>query len=153
MRHDRQVTVRASLLLIATLFGVAAVPFPQPPASASCAAPYLKATGLLVLERGETVTIEGRSFIDGCRDSMTCSGVLGCDSCEYDDPPPTPMRDVGLRLVQRDRTWRLAVSDAQTADSNHLGWVSWTFDVPAGARPGPAKLLPGQSEPVRIQIR
>jgi len=144
---------RSSLLLITTTLGLAVLPFPQPPVSASCAGPYLKDTERLALERGATVTIEGRSFVDGCQDSMSCSVGPGCDSCEYDDPAPRPMEDVRLRLVQRDRTWDLSVADAETAENNRLGWVTWTFDLPAGARPGPARLLPEHSEPVRIRIR
>jgi hypothetical protein len=154
-RSNRQFRVRrSSLVLVTTLLGLAVLPPPQTPASASCAGPYLKDTERLVLQRGSTVTIEGRSFTDGgCQDSMSCSGGLGCGSCEYVDPPPTPMQDVGLRLVQRDRTWDLGVADAKTAESNQLGWVTWTFDLPAGAQPGPAKLVPEHAEPVRIQIR
>ena len=153
MRSRRLLHVRRRpLLLIATLLGLAALPLPQTPASASCAAPYLKVSERLVLERGETMTIEGRSFADGCQDSMSCSGALGCDSCKYDDPPPVPLDDVGLRLVQRGRTWTVAVADAGTAESNRLGWVEWTFEVPVDARRGPAKLFPEHAEAVPIEI-
>ena len=144
---------RSSLLVITTMLGLAVFPIPQTPASASCAAPYLKGTERLVLERGAGVTIEGRSFVNGCLDSMSCSTGLGCDSCQYDDPPPTPMEDVGLRLVQRDRTWDLGVADAEKAENNHLGWVTWRFDLPAGVKPGPAELVPEHAEQVRIRIR
>jgi hypothetical protein len=144
---------RSSLLLTATMLGLAALPFPQTPGSASCAGPYLEDTERLVLQHGATITIEGRSFVDGCQDSMSCSVGWGCDSCEYDDPPPTPMEDVGLRLVQRDRTWSLDVADAEAAENNHLGWVTWTFRLPAGVRPGTAKLLPEHAEPVPTRIR
>ena len=130
---------------------LAMVPFPRTPASASCAAPHLEDAERLVLQRGATTTIEGRSFANGCQDSMSCSA--GCDSCAYDDPPATPMEDVELRLVQRDRTWDLGVADAGAAESNRLGWVTWTFRGPTGAEPGPAKLLAEQAEPVRISIR
>lgn len=141
------------LLLLATMLGVASAPFPQPPASASCAGPYLEGTESLVLERGARVVIEGRAFTDGCQDSMSCSGVLGCDSCEYDDPPPEPFEDVSLRLVQRDRSWLLGSADAATAESNHQGWVTWTFHAPVGAEPGPARLVADHAQPVRIRIR
>lgn len=153
MRSGRPLHVRRRpLLLITTLLGLAALPLPQTPASASCAAPYLKISERLVLERGEAVSLEGRSFADGCQDNMSCSAGLGCDSCRYDDPPPAPLQDVGLRLVQRDRTWTLAVADAGTAENNRLGWVKWTFEVPADAKPGPAKLLPEHAEAVPIEI-
>ncbi len=154
VRADRPLHVRRSfLLLIAAMLALAVVPFPQTPAAASCAAPHLKITEEHVLKRGATVTVEGRSFADGCQDSMSCSAGLGCDSCQYNDPPRTPMEDVGLRLVQRDRTWNLGVADAGTAENNRLGWVRWTFRLPTGAMPGPAKLLPEHAEPVRIRIR
>ena len=154
VRSDRPLHVRRSaLLLITTMLGLAALPFPQTPASASCAGPYLEIAEPLVLDLGAPATIEGRSFADGCQDSMSCSAGLGCDSCEYNDPPPTPMEDVGLRLVQGDRTWSLGVADAETAEDNHLGWVTWTFDLPAGAKPGPARLLAEGAAPVRIRIR
>lgn len=153
MRSDRPLHMRrSSLLIIATMLCVAALPFPQTPASASCAGPYLKDTELLVLERGATITTEGRSFIDGCQDSMSCSIGWGCDSCEYNDPPPTAMEDVGLRLVQRDRTWVLDVADAEAAANNHLGWVRWTFRLPAGVRAGTAKLLPEHAEAVPTRV-
>lgn len=144
---------RTPLLLLATMLGFASAPFPQPPASASCAAPYLKATEPLVLERGASVVIEGRAFTDGCQDSMSCSGAFGCESCEYADPPPEPFENVNLRLVQRDRSWLLGSTDAETAENNHQGWVTWYFDVPVGADPGPARLVADHAQPIRIRIR
>jgi hypothetical protein len=155
LRSSRPFRVRRSLLLlITTMLGLAAMPFPQPPASASCAGPYVKVSSRLVFQRGATVTIEGRSFTNGgCRDSMGCTGSLGCESCEYDDPPPTPMDDVGLRLVQRGHTWTLGAADAGSSASNQLGWVSWSFVVPHGVKPGPARLLAERAQPVRVLIR
>lgn len=136
------------------MVGFAALPFPQTTAAASCAAPYLKVTDRLVLHRGSTVTIEGRAFTrGGCQDTMTCTESLGCESCTYDDPPPVPMDDVSLRLVQGDRTRTLVVADAQSASDNHLGWVSWTFKVPDETHAGSAKLVPEHSQPVRVRIR
>lgn len=84
---------------------------------------------------------------------MTCSTGLGCDSCEYDDPPATPLQDVRLRLSQGGRTWDLGVVDAGTAEDNRLGWVTWTFDLPCGAERGLAELLPERADPVTIRIR
>lgn len=106
----------------------------------------------LVLERGAATLLEGRAFVEGCRDSMGCSTGLGCDACRYEDPPEVPLRDVSLRLVQADRTWDLAVADAGMAENNQLGWVTWTFEVPVGANPGPAKLVPEHGEGVRVEI-
>jgi hypothetical protein len=142
---------RSAALLVTAMAGLAMAPFPQPPASASCAAPSIEDGGHLVLQRGASTTIEGRSFVDGCRDSMSCS--VGCDSCEYADPPEKPMKDVGLRLVQQGRTWELAVADAGTADDNQLGWVAWTFTVPDDPRPGRARLVADHAEPVRVRVR
>lgn len=144
---------RTTLLLLAAMLGVASAPFPQPPASASCAAPYLQVTESLVLDRGASEMIEGRAFTEGCQDSMSCSGVFGCESCEYDDPPAVPLEDVELRLVQRDRSWILDSTDAETAQNNHQGWVTWNFEVPGGADRGPAKLVSDHAQPVRIRIR
>jgi hypothetical protein len=140
---------RSWILLVTMLLGLAVAPFPQPPASASCAAPSLDAPQRLVLQRASTTTVEGRAFVDGCQDSMSCSAVPGCSHCEYDDPAPKPMQDVVLRLRQGDRTWRLGAADAEAAS----GRVTWRFDVPAGARPGPARLLTEVAEPVRVRVR
>lgn len=140
-------------MLVSSLLALAAAPFPQTTASASCAAPFLDVSDGLVLRRGAAASIEGRAFADGCRDSMSCSTTLGCDDCEYDDPPPTPMEDVRLSLVQGNRTWRLGVADAETAESNHLGWVTWSFDLPSDAKTGPARLLADHADRVRIRIR
>ena len=140
---------RSWILLITALLGLSVAPFPQPPASASCAAPYIKAGPRLVLERGATTTVKGVAFVDGCQDSMGCTVGPGCDSCEYDDPTPKPQQDVALRLRQGDQTWKLDKADAHTAG----GRVTWTFDLPTGVRPGPAKLLPDAGEPLRVRVR
>jgi hypothetical protein len=63
------------------------------------------------------------------------------------------MQRVTLRLVQGDHSWDLASVDAGSADADHLGWVSWTFDLPAGVVPGPAELAPDNAQAVRITIR
>lgn len=143
---------RSLLLLVTTLLGGAMAPFPGLSASASCAGPSLTATGPLVLERGATSTVEGRGFVDGCQDSMSCSTV-GCDSCEYDDPPPAPMQNLRLRIVQDGRSWNVAVADAGTAEGDQLGQVVWTFELPAGVQPGRARLLPERAAPVPVRIR
>lgn len=155
MEPGRPIRVRRpSVLLIPVLLAVAVAPFPQSPATASCASPYLEVADRAVLERRSTVTVEGRAFTDGgCQDSMGCTDVLGCGSCTYDDPPAVPMEGVTLRLVQGDREWELAVTDAGSAEDGHLGWVSWTFDLPRAVEPGPARLLTGPAEPVRVRIR
>ncbi|WP_030485197.1 hypothetical protein [Nocardioides aequoreus] len=139
-------------MLIIALVVLTAVPLSQLPAAASCPTPYIKSSSKLVLERGAATTLEGRAFVEGCRDSMGCSTGLGCDACRWQEPPEVPLRDVSLRLVQADRTWDLAVADAGMAENNQLGWVTWTFEVPVGAIPGPAKLVPEHGEGVRVEI-
>ncbi len=52
-------------LIVARLLSAAA--FPQEPATASSAAPYLEVREPLVLERGASVVIDGRAFLDRCR--------------------------------------------------------------------------------------
>ncbi|WP_243056260.1 hypothetical protein [Nocardioides sp. SR21] len=126
-------------------------PFPEAPASASCAAPYLMDAEGRVLQRGATTTVEGRAFVNGCQDSMSCSA--GCHACEYDSPPETPIEDVRLQLAQDGRTWDLDVADAGTERNDQFGWVTWTFAVPADATPGRARLIPEHGEPASIRIR
>jgi hypothetical protein len=139
---------RSWVLLVTTLLGLALVPLPRTPAAASCAAPSLEAAERSVLGRGTTTTIEGRGFVDGCQDNMSCSAVPGCSHCEYNDPAPKPLQDVALRLRQGNRRWLLG-----TADADHLGRVTWTFDLPAGLDRGPAILLPDIGEQLRVRIR
>ena len=77
------------MLLFTALVGLTAVPFPQQPSSASCAAPFLKVPDGFVLHRDSTATIAGRAFAEGgCQDSGGCSESFGCTSCTYHDPPP-----------------------------------------------------------------
>lgn len=150
MRPARPFLVKRSWILLATmLFGMSLAPFPQPPASASCAAPFFDAPQHLVVERGAPTILEGRAFVDGCHDNESCSAVPGCSHCESTDPAPKPMEDVKLRLRQGDRTWKLATASAQ----GDGGRVTWTFEPPAGVRPGQARLLADLAEPLRIRIR
>jgi hypothetical protein len=135
------------MLLAALLLGLAFAPIPQPPAAASCVGPTIRTEGL-DLRRGESATIAGESFVDGCRDTMTCSGILGCSRCEYTDPPPQPMRDVALRLEQGRRSWTLG-----TVDADDAGEVAWVIVVPEDARPGPARLVVDGNPPERVRIR
>ena len=144
---------RSSFLIVA-LLGLTLMPYPTSPAVASCAAPYLKLDDEQVLERGAAMTVEGRAFVDGCQDSMGCeSSSFGCEECTYDEPPEEPMEDVVLHLVQGERTWELDVADAGSAEDNHLGWVTWTFQLPAEVERGPARLVPDGGQSVRITVR
>lgn len=135
------------LLLPALLLGLAVAPFPQQAASADCAGPTILTDGL-DLRRGEEVTVGGRSMVDGCRDVMTCSGVLGCSRCEYADPPPAPLRNVELRLEQGGRSWSLG-----TADADDAGEATWVVVVPEEARRGAARLVVDGSPKERVRIR
>jgi hypothetical protein len=139
MRH-------ALLVLLAALLGLALAPYPDSPASASCVGPSF-VDDRIVLERGAEQSVEGQWFHDGCADTGSCSAVLGCQSCEYDDPE-SPSQDVELRIAQRGRSWALGTVDA--ADS---GRVTWTFDLPAGIRPGHARLLADGAQPVVVRVR
>lgn len=144
---------RSSVLLAVAALGFLVAPASQPAAKASCTGPYLLDADRLVLARGTTTTVEGRGFVAGCRDSMGCEVGPGCDDCDYDEPPATPYDDVRLGLVQGGRTWTLATADAGSAADDRLGWVTWTFDVPAGVRPGRARLVADHGGPVLIRIR
>lgn len=151
MRTYRRTRMRRTLVFGISMFALAAASFPNGPAWASCAAPYLKVTDKLVLERGATITIEGRGFAE-CQDIGSCSVGLGCDSCEEPEPAE-PSTILQLLLVQGDREWILGTEDAQSAEDDHLGWVRWIIEVPSDARPGRAKLVPDLGQPVRIEIR
>ena len=141
------------LALLAALLGLAVAPYPQPPAVASCVAPYLLDEGHLVLERGVPTEVVGQAFVDGCRDTMDCSGVPGCESCEYTDPEPVPYDDVALRVRQGGRTWLLGRADADSAEDGRAGRVTWPVELPSGVRRGPAKLVAEHAQPVAVWIR
>ncbi len=106
-----------------------------------------------VVKRGTTLTIEGKYFVDGCQDVGSCSVGGACEdqSCDY-GPEPRPMTDVTLRLVQDGRRWNLGTTDAGAGGEGD-GSVSWTFDVPAAAKRGPAKLVADQTPAVPVRIR
>jgi hypothetical protein len=140
------------IVLVAALLGLGSLPFPELGAAASCAAPYLKVEDESVLQRGTTATVEGRAFVEGCQDAGSCTEQFGCSHCDY-GPEEAPLTDVRLTLVQGERRWRLGEADAGRASDNELGWVTWTFEIPDDARPGPARLVTVQSRPVRVTLR
>jgi hypothetical protein len=147
---------RRFLLLLAALVGVVLMPVPANTASASCAGPSLGGIGgdvRIVLERGATTSVEGRGFVDGCRDTMSCSGVGGCSRCSYDDPPEGPLQDIALEVRQHGRSWALGTADAGTAEEQVLGQVTWRFEVPRGLHPGRARLVADGSQPVVVEVR
>ena len=138
---------------MAGLVAAVLAPFPPAPATASCAGPSLRGSERLVLESGGTATVEGQNFVDGCRDTMSCSGVLGCQKCRYDEPPEQPQQDIRLVLRQRGHTWLLDTADAGTTVDRRLGQVTWTFVVPDGVEPGRAWLTPEGAQPVGVRVR
>lgn len=145
----RPTGMRTSFLgLLALLAALAVAPYPQAPARASCAGPYLELDRKPVLERGQSVTVAGVHFVDGCRDTMSCSAVPGCGGCHYDDPPPQPMTGVDLELRQSGRTW---VLDTQDADES--GDIVWEFELPEEVQPGPARLRDGRASWTVVRVR
>ena len=136
-----------SLLLVAGLLGLAVAPFPPAPAMASCAAPSLTGVDALVLSPGERATVTGSSFMDGCQDSGSCSGVLACQSCDY-GPEPAPSENVELVLRQRGHHWDLGTVDADTR-----GRATWNFAVPDGVRPGRARIVADGTQYETVRIR
>lgn len=147
----------SSLVRSAIALGTAAVvvtgPWPGPPASASCASPYLQvaedSAAPPVLGRGDRVTVEGRAFVDGCDDTGAAT-AWGCSTDEGESEQP--MRDVQLRLRQGGRTWQLGSEDAGTTDDNRLGQISWRVTVPHGVQPGPATLVADSSGPLQVRV-
>lgn len=143
----------SSLLLGSLLLGLAVAPVPQPPAAASCVGPSIDVAEGQVFKRGATLTVTGEVFVDGCQDFGSCSvgGACQDQSCDY-GPEPKPMEDVTLRLVQDGGRWNLGTTDAGESGDDE-GRVSWTFEVPADARPGRAQLVADEILPVQIRVR
>lgn len=146
-----QVRVAAAGALLAA----AIAPWPTWDASAGCVAPYLRVDDARqerpVVNRGASVTVEGRAFVEGCNDTGGSSGFPGCSS--QDDEPVLPHEDIGLRITQGDRQWELGREDAGTADDNQLGHVSWTITIPDDLRPGRARLEADASDSLPILVR
>ncbi|MFC6286318.1 hypothetical protein ACFP3Q_17815 [Nocardioides sp. GCM10027113] len=138
---------RPFLMLVAGLLALAVVPAAQPPALASCVAPNLDRERRAGLERGTTVTVAGRAFVDGCRDTMSCRVLLGCSSCEHDEPEPVPYAGVRLVLEQGERRWDLGVVDA-----DEDGSVVWSFELPAGVERGRAVLVADHAAPLAVRV-
>lgn len=118
------------------------------PAGASCVGPMLDvAPRGETFVRGATIEVGGHHFVDGCNDTGSCTGFLGCQRCDY-GPPPAPRTAVELQLVQRGRAWDLGTADA-AAD----GSVTWRVTFPADARRGAARLVADGAQPVRVRLR
>jgi hypothetical protein len=134
---------RSLAVLLTALLAWAIAPFPESPASASCAAPQVVGTQIVLTHRGEQ-TVKGRYFEGGCGDSQSCT--LGC-GCETDDPG-SPSKDVELRITQLGRSWTLGKVDADD-DAR----TTWTFELPAGVEPGKGRLHAEGASPVEVRIR
>ena len=148
------------LALLAGLLGLALVPYPGSPASASCAAPRLSVEGhaqdqqRVTLRPGEEVTVTGRGFVDGCDDGGEGPTGLGCSGDDGGEAE-VPLEDVELVAVQGRPTpeqMTLGVADAGSAEDDELGWITWTFTVPESLSPGPAVLKTEGSEPLPVRI-
>ena len=139
------------VLLLAILSTATLLPFGERPAAASCAAPYLADSDHLVIQHGKSVKIAGAGFQDGCQDTGSCSGTLGCSRCDY-GPAPTPMSDITLTLRQNGRTWLLGTADARGRNDD-LGAVTWAVEIPTGVKSGWATLVPEHGEPAKIRVR
>jgi hypothetical protein len=125
---------------------------PAGTSSASCSGPTISVGDRArpTLAAGDPVTVDGRSFVDGCDDQG--GAVLGCGQVEPE--PVVPDKDVVLRLQQSGRSWELGTSDAGTREDNKVGHVAWQVRVPAEVRPGRATLVAGDARlPVEVTRR
>ena len=65
------------------------------------------------------------------------------------------MQDIELFLVQQRPTLlqvSVGVADADSAEDDRLGWVTWTFTVPETMRLGGAQLSSEGAEPLEVRI-
>lgn len=139
--------IRFVALLVALAGALLPVWVSSSPADASCVGPTLEVEPGTRYVRGEPVVVAGGPYRDGCNDTGSCTGFLGCQSCDY-GPPARPLKDVTLELRQRGRTWELATSDADDDGS-----VTWSATLPDDVRPGAARLVAEGTPPVRVRIR
>lgn len=98
------------------------------PASAICAAPQIsldKSSG----NPGESVTINGENFADGCGDTATVD--VGNPNTQPQPTPPPPLRGIQIVLLQYGHSWELATVDA---DNTYRFQV--TVHVPEGPNGG-----------------
>lgn len=132
------------VLLLAVLGGLSMVP--SGGAQASCAGPSLHArtvtTGAPRLLVGDTMTVTGERFVEGCNDQGGGS-VLGCSRDAGEEV--TAQRQVALQLRQGGRTWDLGTADASEGQ-DRFGRISWSVRIPIDAAQGPATLLAGNAK-------
>lgn len=122
--------------------------------SASCVGPSLSVEppiepprmtpAAAIVVRGESSTVYGEWFRDGCNDT----GVSGCGVRVQD--PESPLTDLELRLRQGDQSWPLGTADAGDRAVHYA--VTWVFTVPDQARPGAATLETDAAE-LYVQVR
>lgn len=145
MRRRRGLTVLApSGLVSCALLGLV----PLPAAQASCVGPVFAVGDAVDDARpprdgvlpapGADVTVSGVWFRSGCDDTGQGAGCSAPASTE------APMRDVDLVLEQGDASWTLGTQDAASRGDRYA--ITWTAQVPTGARPGPAVLRAGPGE-------
>lgn len=159
--------MHARTLALASLLVLAAAPYPQPPAQASCAAPRLQLEGAAgteradraeggsrpTLRRGEQVTVSGRGFVAGCDDEPDAP-TLDCSGGD-EGGAGVPESDIALVLLRGRATMRqtvVAEADARGAEDGELGHVTWTFTVPARHPLGRAVLKTEGSEPLPVRL-
>lgn len=139
--------MRRLLLALVTMFptmlaGAVVVPALTESASASCVAPQLVGRPI-TLERGESETVRGRYFQDGCADVIVCDEDGDCSPLEE----VSPSVQVKLRLFQNGRSWVLDRSDANVKMRIH-----WDFELPRGVKAGTAWLKARNAQRVRVTI-
>ena len=115
-------------------------------ASASCAAPEWDVDNDRA-QTGESITISGRFFIDGCNDTGSASWCGGPAPQE----PEVPMTGIRFQLLGGDES-----VDAVTVSADEQGDVAATLTVPQDAKAGAYKVVAtyfGQGQeavPVRV---
>jgi hypothetical protein len=135
---------RSLAVLLTTLLAWAIAPLPGSPASASCVGPQVDGTRIVLTHEG-VQTVTGQYFHDGCDDEgKPCKPGCGCQ----DDDAESSSTDVELRITQPGRSWTLGKVDADDD-----GGTTWSFRLPAGVHPGPAKLIAEGASSVEVRIR
>lgn len=138
---------RRTALAAVLLGGFVVLPLPGDAASADCIAGvprFEDGREPPLVTRGETFTIVGDGYVQGCDDG---GDSLGCGTPMHE----RPAEDVVLELHQRGETWRLATANAEN-DGDAVGHVSWTVTVPADAIPGRATLRADGGSALEVRI-
>ena len=145
--------LRAMLVVLVVAAGGLGL-FAPPSALGSCVAPSItlqdvaselstvdgEQTPVFTVALGDTLTVDGEYFFDGCNDVIVSSGCSGPT-----EPPPAPAaRGVPLVLAQAGHHWTLGRADA--AGEEELWAITWTAALPDDLEPGPAKLTARTAE-------